>query len=65
MTEADYEKALKLIAYVELDLRKYLSDPAEYRAEYLEDTHCCIDEALTLLGVERIEDKEDEEDDDE
>ena len=55
MTEADYERALKLIACVELDLRRYLNNPAEYQAEYLEDTHCCIDEVLTLLGVERIE----------
>lgn len=53
MTEHDYEKALKLLVVVELDLRNYLNDPAEYQASYLEDTHCCITEALSLLNVER------------
>jgi len=37
---------------VELDLRRYLLNPAEYQASYLEDTHCCITEALGLLEVE-------------
>ena len=59
MTEADYEKALKLLQCVEIDLRKYLRNPAEYQAEYLGDTHCCMCEVLTLLGVEAIEERED------
>ena len=53
MTEHDYEKAMKLLVAVELDLRRYLHNPAEYQAEYLEDTHCCITEAMSLLRVER------------
>lgn len=52
MTEHDYEKALKLLVAVEIDLRNYLNDPAEYQASYLEDTHCCITEALSLLRVD-------------
>lgn len=52
MTEHDYEKALKLLVAVELDLRNYLKNPAEYQASYLEDTHCCITEAMSLLEVE-------------
>jgi hypothetical protein len=51
MTEHDYEKALKLLVAVEIDLRNYLNDPAEYQASYLEDTHCLITEALSLLKV--------------
>lgn len=51
MTEHDYEKALKLLVAVEIDLRNYLNDPAEYQASYLEDTHCLITEALSLLEV--------------
>ena len=51
MTEHDYEKATKLIACVELDLRRYLHNPAEYQAEYLEDTHCCITEVMELLQI--------------
>ena len=38
MTEHDYEKAMKLLVAVELDLRNYLKNPAEYQASYLEDT---------------------------
>jgi hypothetical protein len=52
MTEHDYEKALKLLVAVEMDLRNYLNDPAEYQASYLEDTHCLITEALSLLRVD-------------
>jgi len=52
MTEHDYEKAVKLLVAVELDLRRYLLNPAEYQASYLEDTHCCITEALGLLEVD-------------
>ena len=51
MTEHDYEKATKLIACVEIDLRRYLHNPAEYQAEYLEDTHCCITEVMELLQI--------------
>ena len=54
MTEHDYEKAVKLLQAVELDLRRYLKNPAEYQASYLEDTHCCITEALSLLEVEPV-----------
>ena len=61
MTEADYERALKLIACVELDLRRYLMNPAEYQSEYLEDTHCCISEVLTLLGVDELNERENDE----
>jgi len=53
MTEHDYEKALKLLVAVELDLRRYLLNPAEYQSSYLEDTHCLMTEALSLLNVER------------
>ena len=54
MTEHDYEKAVKLLQAVEIDLRNYLRNPAEYQASYLEDTHCCITEALSLLEVEPV-----------
>jgi hypothetical protein len=57
MTEHDYEKALKLIAAVEIDLRRFLSNPAEYRAEYLEDTHCCISQVMSLLNIEPTEEE--------
>jgi hypothetical protein len=49
MTEHDYEKAMKLRSGV----RPTPHNPAEYQAEYLEDTHCCITEAMSLLEVER------------
>jgi hypothetical protein len=52
MTEHDYEKAMKLLLAVEVDLRNYLKNPAEYQSEYLEDPHCCITEALSRLEVE-------------
>lgn len=55
MTEHDYEKALRMIQAVEIDLRRYLLNPAEYRSGYLEDTHCCIIEVMRLLSVEPIE----------
>ena len=51
MTEYDYEKAMKLLVAVETDLRNYLKNPAEYQSSYLESTHCCITEALSLLQV--------------
>jgi hypothetical protein len=60
MTEHDYEKALKLIACVEIDLRKYLSNPAEYQAEYLEDTHCCICEVMELLQIPEMQEPTEE-----
>jgi hypothetical protein len=60
MTEADYEKALKLIAAVEIDLRRFLSNPAEYRAEYLEDTHCCISQVMELLQIPEIQEPTEE-----
>lgn len=53
MTEHDYEKAMKLLVAVELDLRNYLKNPAEYQASYLEDTHVLMTEAMDLLDVER------------
>ena len=58
MTEHDYEKALKLLVAVELDLRRYLHNPAEYQSSYLEDTHCCITEVMELLQIPqtRLED---------
>ena len=52
MTEHDYEKAMKLLLAVEVDLRNFLKNPAEYQSQYLEDTHCCITEALSLFQVE-------------
>jgi len=55
MTEHDYEKALKLIAAVEIDLRRFLLNPAEYQTEYLEDTHACITEVMRLLNIEPTE----------
>lgn len=56
MTEHDFDKACKLIAAMEVDLRKYLENPQAFTAsEYFEDVHCCICETLTLLGVEQIE----------
>ena len=55
MTEHDYEKALKLIAAVEIDLRRFLMRPSEYQAEYLEDTHACITEVMSLLNIEPTE----------
>ena len=55
MTEHDYEKALRMIQAVEIDLRRYYSTPLEHRARYLEDTHCCIIEVMRLLSIEPIE----------
>ena len=55
MTEHDYEKALRMIQTIEFDLRRYYSTPLERRAQYLEDTHCCIVEVMRLLSVEPIE----------
>jgi len=51
MNEHDYEKAMKLLVAVETDLRNYLKNPAEYQSSNLEDTHCCITEALSLLQI--------------
>ena len=61
MTEHDYEKALKLIAAVEIDLRRFLLNPAEYQAEYLEDTHACISQVMELLQIPEIKEPTEEE----
>jgi len=42
MTEHDYEKAMKLLQAVEVELRE--GDP--------EDAHCLLTEAMTLLNIE-------------
>lgn len=52
MTEHDYEKAAKLLLAVELDIRTYLKNPTKYHAEYFEDVHCCMTEALSLLDID-------------
>ena len=60
MTEHDYEKALKLIACVEIDLRRFLMRPSEYQAEYLEDTHCCISQVMELLQIPELQEPAEE-----
>ena len=60
MTEHDYEKALKLIAAVEVDLRNFLKNPAEYQSSYLEDTHCCISQVMELLQIPELQEPTEE-----
>lgn len=57
MTEHDYLKALKLIATVERDLRRYLKNPA--RVELVEDCHAAITETCRLLEIEPEQKHED------
>ena len=35
----EYNRLVKLVRCIEVDLRKFLANPADYRAQYFEDTH--------------------------
>ena len=47
----DNEDIIKLARAIELDLRRYLENPADYQSEYLADTHACAEALLGELGT--------------
>ena len=56
----EYNRLVKLVRCIEVDLRNFLANPADYRAQYFEDTHYVAMEVLDILGVEPVEEKEPE-----
>ena len=47
----DSTEIIKLARAIELDLRRYLENPADYQSEYLSDTHTCAEMLLGELGA--------------
>jgi hypothetical protein len=62
MLEINIESAnadiIKLARAIELDLRRYLENPADYQSEYLADTHACAEMLLSELGTTPYEEDE-------
>ena len=56
----EYHRLVKLVRCIEVDLRNYLANPADYRSQYFEDTHCVAIEVLDILGAEPSDVKETE-----
>jgi len=56
----EYNRLVKLVRCIEVDLRKFLANPADYRAQYFEDTHYVTMEVLDILGAEPVDVKETE-----
>ena len=56
----EYNRLVKLVRCIEVDLRNFLANPAEYRSQHLEDTHYIPMEVLDILGAEPVEEKETE-----
>ena len=56
----EYNRLVKLVRCIEVDLRNFLANPSEYQSEYFEDTHYVAMEVLDILGVEPVEEKEPE-----
>ena len=56
----EYNRLVKLVRCIEVDLRNFLANPADYRAQYFEDTHYVAMEVLDILGAEPVEDKKEE-----
>ena len=56
----EYNRLVKLVRCIEVDLRNYLANPADYRSQYFEDTHCVAIEVLDILGAEPSDVKETE-----
>ena len=54
----EYNRLVKLVRCIEVDLRNFLANPADYRAQYFEDTHYVTMEVLDILGAEPVEEKE-------
>ena len=60
ITGFEYNRLVKLVRCIEVDLRNFLANPSEYRSEYFEDTHYVAMEVLDILGAEPSEVKETE-----
>ena len=58
ITGFEYHRLVKLVRCIEVDLRNYLANPADYRSQYFEDTHCVAIEVLDILGAEPSDVKE-------
>ena len=56
----EYNRLVKLVRCIEVDLRNFLANPSEYQSEYFEDTHYVTMEVLDILGAEPVEEKEPE-----
>ena len=54
----DVADVIRLARAIEIDLRRYLENPAEYQSEYLADTHACAEMLLSELGALPYEDDE-------
>ena len=54
----EYHRLVKLVRCIEVDLRNFLANPAEYRSQHFEDTHYLTIEVLDILGAEPVEEKE-------
>ena len=60
ITGFEYHRLVKIARCIEVDLRNFLANPADYRAQYFEDTHCLAIEVLDILGAEPAESKQEE-----
>jgi hypothetical protein len=58
ITGFEYNRLVKLVRCIEVDLRNFLANPAEYRSQHFEDTHYITMEVLDILGAEPVEEKE-------
>ena len=56
----EYHRLVKLVRCIEVDLRNFLANPAEYQSQHFEDTHYLTIECLDILGAEPVEVKETE-----
>ena len=56
----EYHRLVKLVRCIEVDLRNFLANPAEYRSQHFEDTHYLTIECLDILGAEPVAEKETE-----
>jgi hypothetical protein len=55
MSTIDIDRATRLIQFAELDVARYLTDPAEYNTiEYMESVQVALSEALTMLGADPL-----------
>ena len=56
----EYHRLVKLVRCIEVDLRNFLANPAEYRSQHFEDTHYLTIECLDILGAEPVESKQED-----
>jgi hypothetical protein len=63
MLDKDIAEATRLIQFAELDVARYLQNPADYHTiEYMESVQQALTDALHLLGADPIPLLEEDED---